>query len=128
MCLRCKMGWDWLVVAIGIFSMMQNVPKREKCVSMVRQWDNGQGITGQLRFLLRLLPDIHKKLLRISYGFVNFIHKTPYYKYNSNNKEGLAIDCCGTCGRFLCNAIMTRPYTTVLDKEWLRWKKESNTN
>lgn len=38
------------------------------------------------------------------------------------------IDCCGACEHFPCDAIMTQPRTTVLDKDWLRWKKESNTN
>ena len=39
-----------------------------------------------------------------------------------------SIDCCGACEQFLCDTIMTQPHATVLDKDWLRWKKESNTN
>ena len=38
------------------------------------------------------------------------------------------ISCCGACKQFPCDTIMTQPRTTVLDKDWLRWKKESNTN
>ena len=30
--------------------------------------------------------------------------------------------------KFPCDTIMTQPHTTVLDKDWLRWKKESKTN
>ena len=41
-------------------------------------------------------------------------------------KQGIA--CCGACEQFPCDTIMTKPHTTVLDKDWLRWKKESNTN
>ena len=38
------------------------------------------------------------------------------------------IDCCGACEAFPCDAILTRPHATVLDQDWLRWKKESSTN
>ena len=38
------------------------------------------------------------------------------------------IACCGACAQFPCDTIMTKPHTTVLDKDWLRWKKVSNTN
>lgn len=38
------------------------------------------------------------------------------------------IDYCGACAQFPCDTIVTKPRTTVLDKDWLRWKKESNTN
>lgn len=38
------------------------------------------------------------------------------------------IVCCGACTEFPCNTIITQPHTTVLDKDWLRWKKESDTN
>ncbi len=38
------------------------------------------------------------------------------------------LSCCGACGDFPCEIILTRPKTTVLDRDWLRWKKESNTN
>ena len=41
-------------------------------------------------------------------------------------EQGIA--CCGACERFPCDTILTKPHTTVLDKEWLQWKKESNTN
>jgi len=30
---------------------------------------------------------------------------------------------CGQCGRFPCDDIMTRAKATVLDKDWLRWKR-----
>lgn len=38
------------------------------------------------------------------------------------------LTACGMCGDFPCETIMTRPHATVLDKAWLEWKKESNTN
>ena len=38
------------------------------------------------------------------------------------------ISCCGACAQFPCDTIMTKPHTTVLDKDWLRWKTESNIN
>lgn len=37
-------------------------------------------------------------------------------------KNGLA--CCGLCGQFPCSTIITQPRTTVLDKDWLLWKKK----
>ncbi len=39
-----------------------------------------------------------------------------------------ALACCGACERFPCDTILTQPHTTVLDRDWLRWKKESDTN
>lgn len=41
-------------------------------------------------------------------------------------KQGIA--CCGACGQFPCDTIMTQPHATILDKDWLRWKKKSDTN
>lgn len=41
---------------------------------------------------------------------------------------GRAVACCGACEKFPCDTIMEKPHTTVLDKEWLRWKKESTLN
>ena len=38
------------------------------------------------------------------------------------------IDYCGECSNFPCDTILTKPHTTVLDKDWLKWKKESETN
>ena len=38
------------------------------------------------------------------------------------------ISCCGECENFPCETILTRPHTTVLDRDWLRWKKESERN
>jgi len=38
------------------------------------------------------------------------------------------LDFCGACEIFPCEIILTKPHTTVLDKDWLRWKKESKTN
>ena len=35
---------------------------------------------------------------------------------------------CGECGAFPCEAILTRPRATVLDRDWLLWKKASSTN
>ena len=34
---------------------------------------------------------------------------------------------CGECADFPCETIMTQPRCTVLDKDWLRWKRESKT-
>ena len=38
------------------------------------------------------------------------------------------IEACGMCVDFPCNVIIEQPHTTVLDKEWLKWKSISNTN
>lgn len=38
------------------------------------------------------------------------------------------LEFCGACGAFPCEPILTRPHATVLDKEWLRWKKQSGTD
>ncbi|MBQ7918531.1 MAG: DUF3795 domain-containing protein [Lachnospiraceae bacterium] len=38
------------------------------------------------------------------------------------------IEFCGRCDKFPCDEILTKPHSTVLDKEWLLWKKRSNTN
>lgn len=38
------------------------------------------------------------------------------------------IQCCGECAQFPCDTIMTQSHTTVLDKDWLRWKKACDTN
>ena len=38
------------------------------------------------------------------------------------------ITACGMCKEFPCDTILTKPHSTVLDKAWLRWKKESGTN
>lgn len=38
------------------------------------------------------------------------------------------IVCCGACEEFPCNTIMTKPHSTVLDKDWLRWKAVSDIN
>jgi len=38
------------------------------------------------------------------------------------------LDFCGECENFPCNTILTKPHSTVLDKEWLLWKKNSTTN
>ena len=35
---------------------------------------------------------------------------------------------CGECEEFPCEVIMNQPHTTVLDKDWLKWKKVSDTN
>ena len=32
------------------------------------------------------------------------------------------IDFCGECDKFPCKEIMEKEKSTVLDKEWLRWK------
>lgn len=38
------------------------------------------------------------------------------------------LDFCGQCSRFPCDDIINKPHSTVLDKDWLRWKRNSNTN
>ena len=38
------------------------------------------------------------------------------------------LDFCGQCSCFPCDEIINRPHSTVLDKEWLLWKRNSNTN
>ena len=38
------------------------------------------------------------------------------------------LNFCGECKNFPCDTIMTKPHSTVLDKDWLAWKKESERN
>lgn len=38
------------------------------------------------------------------------------------------LNFCGECNKFPCQTILTRPHTTVLDKDWLKWKKQTDTN
>lgn len=38
------------------------------------------------------------------------------------------LDVCGKCDCFPCDTILTQPRTTVLDKDWLRWKAASKSN
>lgn len=38
------------------------------------------------------------------------------------------LDACGQCEKFPCDTIITKPHTTVLDSEWLKWKSQSDTN
>ncbi|MBQ3558116.1 MAG: DUF3795 domain-containing protein [Agathobacter sp.] len=38
------------------------------------------------------------------------------------------LDACGQCEKFPCDTIITKPHTTVLDSEWLKWKRQSDTN
>lgn len=49
--------------------------------------------------------------------------ETPHqncYTFDCVDRRGL--EFCGQCGDFPCQAIITRPKATVLDKDWLRWK------
>ena len=38
------------------------------------------------------------------------------------------LNFCGECKNFPCDTIMTKPHSTVLDKDWLAWKKKSERN
>ena len=38
------------------------------------------------------------------------------------------LNFCGECKSFPCDTIMTKPHATVLDKDWLAWKKNSERN
>ena len=38
------------------------------------------------------------------------------------------LNFCGECKNFPCDTIMTKPHSTVLDKDWLTWKKKSERN
>ena len=38
------------------------------------------------------------------------------------------LNFCGECKNFPCDTIMTKPHSTVLDKDWLLWKKKSERN
>ena len=38
------------------------------------------------------------------------------------------LNFCGECKSFPCDTIMTKPHSTVLDKDWLAWKKKSERN
>lgn len=34
-------------------------------------------------------------------------------------------DCCGACQNFPCDELFRRKKATVLDREWLQWKRRS---
>ena len=38
------------------------------------------------------------------------------------------LNFCVECKNFPCDTIMTKPHSTVLDKDWLAWKKKSERN
>ena len=38
------------------------------------------------------------------------------------------LDFCRACAAFPCDAILKEPRSTVLDKNWLAWKKKSAQN
>ena len=38
------------------------------------------------------------------------------------------LNFCGECGSFPCEEIIKQPHSTVLDRDWLLWKKNSKTN
>lgn len=38
------------------------------------------------------------------------------------------IEACGQCNNFPCETILTKPRSTVLDSQWLKWQKNSDTN
>lgn len=38
------------------------------------------------------------------------------------------INVCGQCNNFPCETIISKPRSTVLDPQWLQWKKKSDTN
>ena len=40
--------------------------------------------------------------------------------------KGKKLDFCGACESFPCEHILNEPRTTVLDKDWLAWKKKSS--
>ena len=50
--------------------------------------------------------------------------------------ECFTLDCvkerglhfCGECALFPCDTLLTRPHSTVLDREWLAWKRRSDRN
>ncbi|MDO4565085.1 MAG: DUF3795 domain-containing protein [Clostridia bacterium] len=48
------------------------------------------------------------------------------YTLDCVQNRGLAF--CGECPEFPCETLLNEPRTTVLDKEWLNWKKASHTN
>ena len=43
--------------------------------------------------------------------------------YSRDCAMGRELPFCGACREFPCEAILTRPRCTVLDREWLLWKK-----
>lgn len=38
------------------------------------------------------------------------------------------LDYCGQCTKFPCDEILYKSHATVLDKEWLLWKRDSKAN
>jgi len=48
------------------------------------------------------------------------------YSLDCCNSRGLRF--CGACEDFPCDTILTKPHSTALDKDWLLWKRNSETN
>ena len=42
--------------------------------------------------------------------------------------KGRGLHFCGECPQFPCDTLLTRPHSTVLDRDWLAWKKRSERN
>lgn len=48
--------------------------------------------------------------------------------YTNDCVTSKKISFCGECDDFPCETILTKEHCTVLDKDWLYWKKKSKTN
>ena len=74
-------------------------------------------------FTVVVVPPTYKAAVKAVW---TSIRRGTCYTRDCVLKQGIA--CCGACEQFPCDTIMTKPHTTVLDKDWLNWKKESDTN
>lgn len=71
-----------------------------------------------MRVLLRRMPDF---LEGDCQGCMEAHRAGDCYSRDCVIRKGLSF--CGECLEFPCPVILTRPHCTVLDKDWLNWKR-----
>ena len=72
-----------------------------------------------MRLLLRGVSELPKRKLQ---GCEKGQKRGDCFTRDCVTQKGLPF--CGACELFPCDTILTRERCTVLDKAWLRWKKE----
>ena len=71
------------------------------------------------------IPSLLPKKEKGNPSYIRATLQIALKKYFSERKE---TEFCGECKNFPCDTIMTKPHSTVLDKDWLAWKKNSESN
>ncbi len=113
----------WIVVAIETVSLMPNALTAAEFVFMVRLCkEMDEKLLGKCGFYCGGCPTYIKGGCR---GCMDEHETGDCFTRDCVLRQSLPF--CGACEMFPCETILTRPRTTVLDRDWLRWKKESNT-